>query len=101
VVSRYGGEELLVILPACPLDDALLKAEMLRARIESLSEAHGVPISASFGVACVPQTSAGKPDLVPMADAALYEAKKAGRNCVRAAERRGAGGDGARRLAVA
>jgi diguanylate cyclase (GGDEF)-like protein len=101
VVSRYGGEELLVILPACPLDDALLKAEMLRARVETLSEAHGVPISASFGVACVPQTSAGKTDLVPMADAALYEAKKAGRNCVRAAEKRGAGGDGARRLAVA
>jgi hypothetical protein len=49
----------------------------------------------------VPQTSAGKTDLVPMADAALYEAKKAGRNCVRAAERRGAGGDGARRLAAA
>lgn len=93
VVSRYGGEELLLILPTCPLEDALLKAETLRNRIESLSEMHGCAVSASFGVACVPQTS-GKADLIPMADAALYEAKQAGRNCVRAAEARGPRGGG-------
>jgi diguanylate cyclase (GGDEF)-like protein len=87
VVSRYGGEELLVILPACPLEDALLKAETLRVRVESLSEAHGAPVSASFGVACVPATS-GKGDVIAMADAALYAAKQAGRNCVCAAEPR-------------
>ena len=83
VAARYGGEELLVILPGCGLDDALLKAEMLRSRIESLSELHGTPISASFGVATVPDTSSGMSDVVKMADAALYEAKKSGRNCVR------------------
>jgi diguanylate cyclase (GGDEF)-like protein len=88
VVSRYGGEELLVILPACPIEDALLKAEVLRSRIESLSEIHGAAVSASFGVASVPQTSLGKSDLIPMADAALYQAKQAGRNCVRTAELR-------------
>jgi diguanylate cyclase (GGDEF)-like protein len=103
VVSRYGGEELLVILPACPIEDAMIKAEMLRARIEGLSEAHGLPVSASFGVACVPQTSTGPTDVIPMADAALYVAKQAGRNCVRAAGTRAprGGGDGIRpRLAV-
>jgi diguanylate cyclase len=93
VVSRYGGEEILVILPTCPLEDAMLKAEILRSRIESLSEMHGCSVSASFGVACVPQTS-GKADLIPMADAALYEAKQAGRNCVRAAEARAPRGGG-------
>jgi diguanylate cyclase (GGDEF)-like protein len=93
VVSRYGGEELLLILPTCSLNDAVLKAELLRTRIEALSEVQGVPVSASFGVACVPQTS-GKADLIPMADAALYEAKQAGRNCVRAAEARGPRGGG-------
>jgi diguanylate cyclase (GGDEF)-like protein len=93
VVSRYGGEELLVILPACPLEDAVLKAEILRSRIESLSEMHGCAVSASFGVACVPETS-GKAELIPMADAALYEAKAAGRNCVRAAEARAPRGGG-------
>ena len=104
VVSRYGGEELLVILPACPLDDALLKAEVLRSRVESLSDAHGMPISASFGVACVPETSSGRDDVIPMADSALYAAKKAGRNCVRAVESRAprGGGEGSGpRLAVA
>jgi diguanylate cyclase (GGDEF)-like protein len=89
VVSRYGGEELMVILPNCGLDDALLKAEMLRTRVESLSEAHGVPISASLGVAVVPETSSNQADVVPMADAALYAAKQSGKNCVRAADRRG------------
>jgi len=88
VVCRYGGEELLVILPTCDLDDALLKAEMLRSRVESLSETHGAAITASFGIACVPDTSAGPGDIVTMADAALYQAKQAGRNCVRSAPRR-------------
>ena len=95
VVSRYGGEELLVILPSCPLADALAKAEILRARIESLSDTHGMPVSASLGVAAVPETSTGRNDLIPMADAALYAAKKAGKNCVRAAPARGAQIDGA------
>jgi diguanylate cyclase (GGDEF)-like protein len=88
VVSRYGGEELLVILPNCGLEDALLKAEMLRGRIESLAETHGMPISASIGVAAVPDTSVNAADVVPMADKALYAAKQAGRNCVRSASPR-------------
>jgi diguanylate cyclase (GGDEF)-like protein len=88
VVSRYGGEELLIILPSCNLDDALLRAEMLRSRIESLSETHGAAITASFGVASVPETSIGPSDVVAMADAALYAAKQSGRNCVKAAARR-------------
>ena len=61
---------------------------MLRSRVESLSETHGAAITASFGVACVPDTSVSAADVVAMADAALYAAKKAGRNCVRAAEPR-------------
>jgi diguanylate cyclase (GGDEF)-like protein len=90
VVSRYGGEEILVILPNCGLEDANLKAEMLRSRIEALGEAHNVEITASFGVASVPETSGTRADVVPMADNALYSAKQAGRNCVRSAVRRDA-----------
>jgi diguanylate cyclase (GGDEF)-like protein len=99
VVARYGGEELMVILPGCSLEGAQLKAEGLRARIEGLSEAHGVPITASFGIASVPETSTSTADVVPMADAALYVAKQAGKNCIRLAERR-AGRDDQLRLAV-
>lgn len=101
VVSRYGGEEILVILPNCGFDDAMLKAEMLRARIESLGEAHNVEITASFGVASVPETSATRGDVVPMADNALYAAKQAGRNCVRGALRREAEAAPGPRLAAA
>ena len=101
VVARYGGEELVVILPNCGLEDAATKAEMLRRRIESLSDAHAVPVSASLGVAAVPETSTGAADLIPIADAALYEAKKAGKNRVARAEKRAARDDtSSPRLAV-
>jgi diguanylate cyclase (GGDEF)-like protein len=88
VIARYGGEELMVILPGCSLEGAEIKAEALRARIEGLSEVHGAPISASLGIASVPETSTSPADVVPMADAALYIAKQAGKNCVRLADRR-------------
>jgi diguanylate cyclase (GGDEF)-like protein len=100
VVSRYGGEELMVILPGCTLEGAQIKAEALRTRVEGLSEAHGVPISASFGVASVPETSTSQADVVPMADQALYAAKQGGKNCVRLAERRAGRDDSQLRLAV-
>src|SRR5690606_33562063 len=88
VVCRYGGEELVVILPDCNLERAADKAETLRLRVESLSKTHGAPISASFGVASVPYTSTGVMDLLAAADAALYKAKQDGRNQVVAAPTR-------------
>ena len=96
VVSRYGGEELVVLMPNCGLDDAALRAEGLRERIEGLSQAHGIAISASIGVACVPETAGTAAEVVPIADTALYAAKADGKNCVRKAERRA----GARNLAA-
>lgn len=86
VACRYGGEELTVLLPDTGLEEALTKAEILRARIESLSEVHGTRITASFGVAAYPETSTNVGGLITMADAALYEAKHAGRNRVVAAD---------------
>ncbi|QWC56448.1 diguanylate cyclase [Erythrobacter sp. 3-20A1M] len=89
VVARYGGEELLVILPGCDQDGALVKGDLLRERIETLSEIHGAKISASLGVATVPESASGVGDVVALADAALYQAKADGKNCVRMADRRG------------
>ncbi|MEO5707218.1 MAG: sensor domain-containing diguanylate cyclase [Alteraurantiacibacter sp.] len=100
VVARYGGEELLVILPNCGLDDAMLKAEMLRMRIEGLSAVHGTPISASFGVATIPETATGMGEVVALADGALYAAKQAGRNCVMHAARRNTSADSKPALAA-
>ncbi len=88
VVCRYGGEEIVAILPDCSLEDALEKAESLRQRIESLGTSHACAISASLGVATVPETATSATDILPIADAALYAAKKAGKNQVTAAEKR-------------
>ncbi|CAN5227698.1 hypothetical protein BH10PSE12_BH10PSE12_22040 [soil metagenome] len=88
IACRYGGEELVVVLPECQLAEAMAKAETLRVCIEALSEVHGAKISASFGVASIPETSAQAGDILVMADAALYRAKQEGRNRVLAAPRR-------------
>lgn len=85
VACRYGGEELLVVLPDCDLADAAEKAEQIRERIEQLSGTHGAKVSASLGVASVPSTAGNAADLVKAADAALYKAKSNGRNQVVAA----------------
>ncbi|NKI99772.1 GGDEF domain-containing protein [Novosphingobium sp. SG707] len=82
LACRYGGEELVLILPDCSLDQALVKAEQCRGRIEALSGAHHAKISASFGVATYPETSKTCEALLGSADAALYQAKALGRNRV-------------------
>ncbi len=100
VVSRYGGEELVVILPSCGLDDAAMKAETLRQRIEALSEAHGIAITASIGVATIPETASSPVDVIPLADGALYTAKQAGKNRIACAERRAGKEESQPRLVV-
>lgn len=88
VACRYGGEELVVLLPDCPVRDAAAKAETLRARIEMISETHGARVTASLGVAAIPETSSDVADVLAMADSALYRAKQAGRNQVAVAAAR-------------
>ncbi len=86
VACRYGGEELIVLLPDCGIEMAANKAEQIRIGIESLSQTNGAQVSASLGVASTP--AASSKDLVAQADAALYRAKQAGRNrVVRSAQR--------------
>ena len=81
IACRYGGEELVILLPDCSLASAAAKAEVMRKAIEHLSERHGIPISASFGVSTIPETSKGDNALAD-ADRALYRAKREGRNRV-------------------
>lgn len=88
VACRYGGEEFLVVLPACPVDDAYSKAEAIREAIAQLHVfARGIAlprITASLGVACYPEDGERMEDLIAEADAALYRAKSSGRNCIAA-----------------
>ena len=89
IACRYGGEELVVLLPDCSLAESTEKAESLRLQIERLSENHRTRISASFGVATVPESSSKASDALTDADAALYRAKSEGRNRVVGAPQRG------------
>jgi diguanylate cyclase (GGDEF)-like protein len=73
---------MVVLLPECPLADAAKKAELLRSRIEMISESQGTRVTASLGVAAVPETASDGSDVLAMADGALYRAKQAGRNQV-------------------
>jgi diguanylate cyclase (GGDEF)-like protein len=89
VACRYGGEELLILLPDCPPEMAVAKAEQLRARIKEVGGGSvGQPVTASFGVAGIPASAAHGADLLAAADAALYRAKQEGRDRVAVAPAR-------------
>jgi diguanylate cyclase (GGDEF)-like protein len=82
VVARYGGEEFVILLPASDTSAAIKVAERLRIVIEQHTGlARGV--TASFGVATADLGATDTETLVKQADQALYQAKRAGRNCVR------------------
>jgi diguanylate cyclase (GGDEF)-like protein len=89
--ARYGGEEMAVILPETDLSGAELLAERMRTAIEGLAiprvDGNGsLRVTASFGVASLPQSAGEKEGLIAAADAALYRAKRAGKNRVKRAE---------------
>jgi diguanylate cyclase (GGDEF)-like protein len=85
--ARYGGEEFAVALPETGLDGALELAERIRVRIESEQVARSdgggvVSVTASLGAASTRGSADGAETLIAAADAALYEAKRAGKNRV-------------------
>lgn len=85
LVFRYGGEEFCVLLPDCPKQKAVELAEDFRKKIEGQSillRRKETNITISIGVASFPKDSQIKEDLIHKADAALYKAKKSGRNRV-------------------
>lgn len=83
-VARYGGEEFAIILPETPLSGALQVAERLRAAIAETSIDVGIEkavgVSVSIGIAACPDHARSGRELVALADRALYEAKRTGRN---------------------
>ena len=89
--ARYGGEELAVILPQTDSQGAEQLAERIREAVELLEiprvDGDGsLRLQASFGVASLPESALARDGLIAAADAALYRAKRAGRNRVERAQ---------------
>ncbi|MEC5160194.1 MULTISPECIES: GGDEF domain-containing protein [unclassified Janthinobacterium] len=85
-LGRYGGEELMVVLPACGDDGALEVAERIRKAVcgaPVATDFGALPVSVSIGVAVLaPGADATLNQLIQCADQALYAAKNGGRNRV-------------------
>ncbi|WKY46621.1 GGDEF domain-containing protein [Eubacteriaceae bacterium ES3] len=81
ILSRWGGEEFLIIMPNLESDDAIRAGERLRAALEQTLFTHDIKQTASFGVATY-KIGESPDELIDRADKALYEAKKMGRNRV-------------------
>lgn len=87
VLARFGGEEFIIFLPHTDPLGALDVAERIREGIQALDfrwEGAVIPVSASLGVAALADHHITLDQLISEADEALYSAKAAGRNCVRA-----------------
>ena len=86
LVYRVGGEEFVVMLPGATLDEGVQMAELLRHAIEQTAFSGDLRVTMSFGVASSKSgTRFEREPIFNAADRALYDAKKAGRNRVRAA----------------
>jgi diguanylate cyclase (GGDEF)-like protein len=83
VFGRFGGEEFALLLPQTPLGEAMRVAEKIRCTIgESAVQVQGivVPVTASVGASAARPGAAGYEAMINEADAALYRAKRQGRN---------------------
>jgi diguanylate cyclase (GGDEF)-like protein len=82
VISRYGGDEFMILLPETATDGAVMLAERIRKTFENATMPNGERFTTvSIGIACYPISPAHNiEDLIKLADQALYRAKEAGRN---------------------
>jgi diguanylate cyclase (GGDEF)-like protein len=85
-ICRFGGEEFVVILPTADLESSRMRAERLRTKTKELTilyqgKSMGI-VTISLGVAVFPEHGMSPKELMAAADAALYEAKRGGRDKV-------------------
>ena len=78
-VARYGGEEFVVLMPDTTASDAFELAEHIRARVAA-KKFMGRKMTLSIGVATFPEDADGAEALISIADEALYQAKREGRD---------------------
>jgi len=86
IICRYGGEEFAIILPESSAQDAASRAELLRISARTLKLKHNDvildPVTLSAGIAGFPEHASSARELLQVADACLYEAKRSGRDRV-------------------
>lgn len=85
VAGRWGGEEFLVVLPSTGLEDAAHVVERIRKSVEAtdvLWDGRSLSVTMSAGVSAYPEVVSNAAGVVTSADAALYRAKRGGRNLV-------------------
>jgi len=80
--SRFGGDEFALILPQAYSEGAFIVADRLRRRIHEVKIRGFGRLAASIGIAAFPEHASSRSELIVAADAALYSAKRAGRNRV-------------------
>ncbi|NET55882.1 MAG: diguanylate cyclase [Symploca sp. SIO2E6] len=84
IACRYGGEELMLILPEASLENSKQRAEEIRSGVKQLKVHNGRQclgqVTISLGVACFPQQGLSGNSIIQAADSALYQAKKEGRD---------------------
>jgi len=87
-VARLGGEEFGIVMPETDMTRARVTAERVRVAVEQVAWSKRV-VTVSIGIAAISETIHDAKSLVGAADAALYDAKHKGRNCVVAAPEHG------------
>ena len=79
-IARYGGEEFVMLVPDADKEAAFGLAERLREELAGIQLDNLPPITVSLGIATFPTDGTEVEELIRKADAAMYEAKRAGRN---------------------
>jgi diguanylate cyclase (GGDEF)-like protein/PAS domain S-box-containing protein len=90
IACRYGGEEFVLIMPNADAEATRIRIEQMRLGVKELRIVYGDkplgPITISAGIAAFPAHGSSPKQIMTAADAALYRAKKGGRDCVVVAE---------------
>jgi len=84
ILARYGGDEFVILMPETKADDAVILLERIRTKVGQIKFAENFSLTISCGIAeSLPDRNDSASEVIRRADLALYEAKSAGRDCVK------------------